>query len=67
MTDVNHDLSLHFSEDAECSTTGVYEFVTQLCGWAGVNLAKDVGTATATGSGRGATGRRAAYVDSSNV
>jgi len=52
LSDVNDDLSVHFSADAECSTSGVYEAVTQLCTWCGVDLAKNgVGTATATGSG----------------
>ena len=60
MTDVNYDLSVHFSADAECSTSGVSEVVTQLCGWCGVDLAKDgaggtVAT-TALGAGAGARG-----------
>jgi len=54
--DVNSDLSLHFSADAECSTSSVYEVVTQLCTWCGVDLAKN-GVATATATGSGATGR----------
>lgn len=52
LSDVNYDISVHFSADAECSTSGVYEAVTQLCTWCGVDLAKNgVATATATGSG----------------
>ena len=63
MTDVNGNLSDDYEEDAECSTSGVSELVTQLCSWSGVDLSKaDAGaggvgaSVTASGSGAGATG-----------
>lgn len=63
MTDVNSILSDDFSEDAECSTSGVSDLVTQLCSWSGVDLAKaDAGAGSAaasptgSGTGAGATG-----------
>ena len=67
-TDVDEDLSEYFSAAAECSTSGVSAFVTQLCSWGGVDLAKDAAgaggaaasttaTATETGTRGVATGR----------
>lgn len=43
MSSVNEAISDQFSIfDDECSTSGVFELVTQLCDWCGVDLGKEV-------------------------
>ncbi|KAL8817278.1 MAG: hypothetical protein Q9191_008176 [Dirinaria sp. TL-2023a] len=63
MTMVNENLRLTYDFDAECSTSGVSDLVTQLCSWSGVDLAKAAAgagsagvTLTASATGAGATG-----------